>query len=123
MDSKDNGTEALNNVLLDLNASCDDILLSMITTSDGLTISSIGNTHEDKVSAMCSELLTVCSRSAKALKQGDVNEMLLRCSDTNMLLVPVGNLMVLALITKQEMNLGLLFIEAQRAKQAIIAYF
>jgi len=113
----------LHNILVDLNASCDEILLSMITTSDGLTISSIGNMHEDKVSAMCSELLTVCSRSAEALKQGEVNEMLLRCSETNMLLMPTGKMVVLALITQQEINLGLLFIEAQRAKKAIITCF
>ena len=114
------GTADLNNILQDLNAASEDILLSMVATTDGLTISTLGAVYDDnKVGAMCSELLTVCARSAKELEQGDINEMFLRCSDSNILLIPSGTMVVLALITKPEINLGLLLIEAERAAKAI----
>ena len=114
------GTADLNRILKDLNAASEDILLSMIATVDGLTITTLGAVYDDhKVGAMCSELLAVCARSAKELEQGDINEMFLRCSDSNILLIPSGTMVVLALMTKPEINLGLLLIEADRAAKAI----
>ena len=114
------GTTDVNNILKDLNAASEDILLSMVATVDGLTITSLGAVYDDnKVGAMCSELLTVCARSAKELQQGNINEMFLRCSDSNIFLIPSGTMVVLAIITKPEINLGLLLIEAERAAKAI----
>ena len=114
------GTADVNNILKDLNAASEDILLSMVATVDGLTITTLGDVYDDnKVGAMCSELLTVCARSAKELQQGNINEMFLRCSDSNIFLIPSGTMVVLAIITKPEINLGLLLIEAERAAKAI----
>lgn len=116
------GTTEVNNILQELNATSKDILLSMVITLDGLTITSSGTTFDEaKTGAMCSELLTVCKKSAKELEQGNINEMLLRCTDSNILLMPSGTMLFLALMTKPEINLGLLLIEVKRAAKAISA--
>lgn len=118
------GTADIDNILKDMNAASDEILLSMVATTDGLTITTLGAVYdEQKVGAMCSELLAVCAKSAKELQLGDINEMFLRCSDSNMLIIPAGQMVVLALMTKQEINLGLLLIEAERAAKAISLCF
>ena len=122
----DESSMQIENILQDLHSVSDDILLSLVTTWDGLTISTHNNLSENDdqtMAAMTSDLLSVSKRSAQALQSGDVNEMLLHCSKNNVLLMPSGSIVVLALITKSDINLGLLFIEARRAAQAIADAF
>jgi len=122
----DESSVQIENILQDLHAVSTDILLSLVTTWDGLTITTHNNLSDNDdhtMAAMTSELLSVCKRSAQALESGDVNEMLLHCSKNNILLMPSGTIVVLALITKPEINLGLLLIEARRAAQAIANVF
>ena len=118
----DDSSKQLDNILQDLHAASDDILLSLVTTWDGLTITTHNNLSDNDdqtMAAMTSELLSVCKRSAQALESGELHEMFLHCSENNILLMPSGSIVVLALITRPDINLGLLFIEARRAAQAI----
>jgi predicted regulator of Ras-like GTPase activity (Roadblock/LC7/MglB family) len=110
------GTEELNSVLAELNQFCPDIQLSMVSTQDGLTMSALGAVIEsDQVGAMCTELMTVCNKAAKELERGELELMVIRCSSGCLFLMPAGQQAVLAIMTIQNINLGMLIIEAQRA--------
>lgn len=110
------GTEDIENILKDMNTECRDIQLSMISTNDGLTMTAVGTVLDpDQVGAMCSELITVCNKAAKQLEQGSLEQMILRCSEGCLFLMPAGNYAILAIMCAPDVNLGLLILEAQRA--------
>jgi uncharacterized protein len=114
------GTEDMVNILKDMNNQCREIQLSMISTADGLTMSAVGTVLDpDQVGAMCTELITVCNKAAKELEQGELQQMILRCSDGCMFLMPAGEHAVLAIMCIPDVNLGLLVLEAQRAANSI----
>ena len=114
------GTEGMVEILTDMNNQCREIQLSMISTSDGLTMSAVGTVLDpDQVGAMCTELMTVCNKAAKELEQGNLEQMILRCSDGCMFLMPAGDQAVLALMSVPDVNLGLLMLEAQRTATLI----
>ena len=116
------GTDDINNILLDLNNICRDIQLSMISTTDGLTMSACGTVLDpDQVGAMCSELTAVCNKAARQLEQGNLQQMFLRCSEGTLLLMAAGEFAILAIMCQPDVNLGLLLIEAQRAATLIQA--
>jgi len=114
------GTEDMVDILKDMNNQCREIQLSMISTADGLTMSAVGTVLDpDQVGAMCTELITVCNKAAKELEQGNLKQMILRCSDGCMFLMPAGEHAVLAIMSVPDVNLGLLVLEAQRAASLI----
>jgi len=110
------GTEDIVSILKDMNNQCREIQLSMISTADGLTMSAVGTVLDpDQVGAMCTELMTVCNKAAKELEQGDLQQMILRCTNGCMFLMPAGDQAVLAIMSVPDVNLGLLILEAERA--------
>ncbi|VAW58790.1 hypothetical protein MNBD_GAMMA08-1506 [hydrothermal vent metagenome] len=114
------GTEAITDILKDMNNQCREIQLSMISTADGLTMSAVGTVLDpDQVGAMCTELIAVCHKAAKELEQGDLQQMILRCSEGCMFLMPAGDHAVLAIMSVPDVNLGLLVLEAKRAATLI----
>lgn len=114
------GTEDMVSILKDMNNQCSEIQLSMISTSDGLTMSAVGTVLDpDQVGAMCTELITVCNKAARELEQGELEQMILRCTDGCMFLMPAGEHAVLAVMSVPDVNLGLLVLEAQRAANLI----
>lgn len=114
------GTEELNSILQDMQSVCLDIQLSMIATTDGLTMASLGTVLDPvQVGAMCSELQTVCNKTANELQQGILEQMLLKCSGGYMLVTTAGDHAVLAIMTKPSINLGFVIIESQRAADQI----
>ncbi len=114
------GTEIIVDILKDMNNQCQEIQLSMISTADGLTMSAVGTVLDpDQVGAMCTELISVCNKAAKELEQGELLQMILRCSEGCMFLMPAGEHAVLAIMTVSNVNLGLLVLEAQRAAALI----
>lgn len=114
------GTEELNSVLVELNQFCPDIQLSMLSTQDGLTMSALGAVIDpDQVGAMCTELLTVCNKAARELERGELKQMVIRCSNGCLFLMPAGEQAVLAVMTVEKVNLGMLIIEAERAAMEI----
>ena len=116
VDLSTGGTEDVLSILKDMNNTCRDIQLSMISTSDGLTMGAEGTVLDpDRVGAMCSELITVCNKAARELEQGNLEQMILRCSQGCLFLMPAGEHAVLAIMSVPDVNLGLLVIEAERA--------
>ena len=120
IDLNTGGTEDMASILKDMNAECRDIQLSMVSTTDGLTMTAVGTVIDpDQVGAMCSELLTVCNKAAKQLEQGELEQMILRCSEGCLFLMPAGEYAILAIMCVPDVNLGLLILEAQRAAAMI----
>lgn len=118
--TSESGTEDLQKILDDLNRACKDIQLSMVATRDGLTMTSLGSVLDpDRVGAMCSELLAVCEKTAIELQRGTLQEMLVKCSDGCLVLMSIGDQAVLAIMTREDANLGLVFLESERAVAAI----
>ena len=118
------GTENIDTVLTNMHSEISDIKMSLVATIDGINVKTLGFVSDElNAGAMCTELLNVCNKSAQELQQGSVNEILIRCSLGNILMVRVGEYAVLALITKHDMNLGLLFVEANRTAQLILKCF
>jgi len=116
------GTEPLQGVLHDLHAHSKDIQVSMVVTQDGLTMVSYGGTVDaEKFGAMCADLLALCRASAVQLQRGDVEQVIIRGTDGLILLTPAGPLAVLAVMARVDSNLGLLFLETERAAGAIPA--
>ncbi len=114
------GTESITDILKGMNAQCREIQLSMVSTSDGLTMTAVGAVLDpDQVGAMCTELITVCNKAAKQLEQGELQQMILRCSEGCLFLMPAGVHAVLAIMSVPDVNLGLLILEAQRAAKLI----
>ena len=114
------GTEEVNTVLTELNQFCPEIQLSMVSTQDGLTMSAIGAVIDpDQVGAMCTELLAVCNKAARQLERGELNQMVIRCSNGCLFLMPAGEQAVLAIMTVEKVNLGMIIIEAERAAMDI----
>lgn len=110
------GTGELKTILEDLNHACKDIQLSMITTYDGLTMTSLGSVVDpDRVGAMCSDLLSLCEKTAKELQRGEVEQLLLKGKNGGMLILPAGDKAVLAVMTRPDVNLGMVFLESERA--------
>lgn len=118
--ASEGGTEDLQKILDDLNRACKDIQLSMVATRDGLTMTSLGSVLDpDRVGAMCSELLTVCEKTAIELQRGTLEEMLVKGSDGCLVLMSAGEQAVLAIMTREDANLGLVFLEGERAITSI----
>ncbi|VAW56398.1 hypothetical protein MNBD_GAMMA07-2742 [hydrothermal vent metagenome] len=114
------GTEDLYVILEDMNSACRDIQLSMLTTADGLIMTAVGTVLDPgQVGAMCTELITVCHKAAKQLEQGELEQMIIRCSEGCMFLMPAGEFAVLAIMCVPDINLGLLILEAQRSASLI----
>jgi len=114
------GTEDLHIILEDMNSACRDIRLSMLTTADGLIMTAVGTVLDpEQVGAMCTELITVCHKAAKQLEQGELEQMIIRCSEGCMFLMPAGEFAVLAIMCTPDINLGLLMLEAQRSASLI----
>lgn len=115
------GTEELQQILDNLNRACKDIQLSMVSTRDGLTMTSLGSVLDpERVGAMCSEFLAVCEKTAIELQRGTLEQMLVKCSDGCLVLMSAGDQAVLAIMTRQDANLGMIFLEGGRAAEEII---
>ncbi len=116
------GTEPLQDVLHDLHANSKDIQVSMVVTHDGLTMVSYGGQVDaEKFGAMCADLLALCRASAQQLQRGDVEQVIIRGHEGLILITPAGPLAVLAVMARIDSNLGLLFLETERAAGAIPA--
>jgi predicted regulator of Ras-like GTPase activity (Roadblock/LC7/MglB family) len=114
------GTDGLREILDGLNSSCKDIQLSMVTTHDGLTMVSLGSVLDpDRVGAMCSDLLSLCEKTAKELERGEVEQLLLKGKNGSMVVMPAGSHAVLAVMTRKDALLGMIFIESERAARLI----
>jgi uncharacterized protein len=109
-------TGALQDILAGLNAACADIRLSLVVSSDGLTMATLGHVDDaDRAGAMCAALLNLCRSTTLDLQRGAAEQVLVTGDGGAMLLTAAGPQAMLAALARTDTNLGLLLLEARRA--------
>lgn len=120
MDNSSTGINRLRDILGDLNDNSKDVQVSMVVTSDGLTMLALGGAVEaDRIGAMCSDLLSLCRSAALELQRGEVEHVLMKANQGCMLLTPAGPHAMLAIMARPDSNLGMLMLDARQAAAAI----
>jgi len=104
-------------VLRTLNSVSPDIEASAVISGDGLTIAAVlgDGVDRDRFGAMCASLLALADRAAQEISRGQLKQVLVEGEHGTMLLVQAGNDTVLAVASRPTKNLGMVFLEAQRA--------
>lgn len=116
------GTEALQAVLHDLASASRDIEATLVVSRDGLTMAVHGTSGDvDRLGAVCASLLAQGQAAARELERGGLDEVLFKAEGGYVLLVQAGPAAMLALLAGPGANVGMLFLEARRAAQAICA--
>lgn len=90
-----------------LNESNQQILLSMIVSTDGLTLAYEGKVDEsDKVGALYIELQLVCEKILSELKYGKFEEMFIRSESGCVTILPIFKKGILACMSTPDINSG-----------------
>lgn len=114
------GTEALQAVLGDLASASRDIEATLVVSRDGLTMAVLGTSGDvDRLGAVCASLLAQGTATAQELQRGELAEVLFKAERGYVLLVQAGPVAMLALLAGSGANVGMLFLEARRAAQAV----
>jgi uncharacterized protein len=114
---------ALRSVLRELNGSSPDIEASACISSDGHTIASVlgQGVDADRFGAMCASLLALAHRAAQEIQRGNLKLVLVEGEQGVMLLVQAGPDSILAVAAKPSKNLGMIFLEARKVAQKLLA--
>jgi predicted regulator of Ras-like GTPase activity (Roadblock/LC7/MglB family) len=114
---------ALRSVLRELNSSSADIEASSCISSDGYNIASVlgQGVDADRFGAMCASLLALAHRAAQEIQRGNLKLVLVEGEQGVMLLVQAGPDAILAVAAKPSKNLGMIFLEARKIAQKLLA--
>ncbi len=114
-------TDAIAEILSDLNGSSGDIEASAVVSLDGLMMASLlpSDVDEDRVAAMSAALLALGERTAKELERGHLNQILIQGSNGYVIMTEAGQEAVLTVMTKKEAKLGLVFLDISRAAKEL----
>jgi len=98
-----------------------DIFGAAIVSDDGLMIASAlgAETDEDSIGGMASILLSLGTRAAAELGLDDLEQVLIRASKGNVLMVKAGDGGVLLILMEKRAKLGLVFLDVKRAAAVI----
>ena len=113
--------EMLVSILNDLTAASGDIEASAIVSTDGLMIASVlpAGTDEDRIGAMTAAMLSLGERTATELGRGNLEQVMVRGSKGYVVMLHAGEDAVLSVLARQQAKLGLIFLDARRAAEAI----
>jgi len=113
--------KAIENALNDLKMSSSDILGAAVVSLDGLMIASylpVRNVDPEGVGAMSAALLGLSRKAAEALRLGEFREVYIKSNEGMIHLYAVSSEGVLAVLTRQDANIGMVNLESRRvAKQ------
>ena len=118
-DSDDSG-KSLRKILKQLNHKVEEIEACAVISTDGLIKAELlgENIDHDRFGAMCASLLSLAKQAAIDTARGELKLVLIDGNAGSMLVVQIGQKGVLALSTKSEAKLGMVFLEARNvAKQ------
>lgn len=95
---------------------------AVLVSPDGLAIAStFSDTYdEDRAAAMAAAILSLAERVAQELNKGELQEVYIKGKDGYVLFKGVSDVAVLGVLTKQNVKLGLLLMESQRAVQKLL---
>ena len=113
----------IRSVLRGLNALSQDIEASAVISSDGLVMAAVLSTEtdQDRFGAMCASLLALADRAAQEIGRGQLKQVLVEGEQGTMLLVHAGPDAVLAVAARPTVNLGMVFLEARKTAQKVLA--
>ncbi|HQT43776.1 MAG TPA: roadblock/LC7 domain-containing protein [Halothiobacillus sp.] len=113
--------DQIKTVLTDLNGRSASIEASALISMDGLILSSAlpAMMDEDRVSAMVAAMLSLGDRTTAELACGTLEQVLITGSHGHILIIHAGQEAVLCTIANKTAKLGLLFLDAKYAAQAI----
>jgi predicted regulator of Ras-like GTPase activity (Roadblock/LC7/MglB family) len=114
-------TEALVEQLHRLQQAAPDIEASALISMDGLIIASAlpEDAEEDRVSAMSAPLLALSQRICWELSRGMLDQVFVRGTDGDILLIAVGSEAVLTVIARKDAKLGLMLYYMKRAAREL----
>lgn len=102
-------TEEIKAVLRELNNSNNQILLSMIVSSDGFTLAHEGDAIDpDKVAASYIELQIVAEKIMSGLEYGNLEEVFVRSGHGCIAIMPISDKGILACMSKPDLTSGTL---------------
>lgn len=97
--------ESIRIVLEELHQSCDEILVSMVTTQDGLAIAHKGSIADpDHFGAYFAELQRVCEKVVNEVNYANVREIFIRSESGCVCLLPIENKGYLACMSTPKIN-------------------
>lgn len=106
----------IESTLNQLNDSNPQILLSMIVSPDGLTLSFAGNVDDhERVGALYIELQLICEKIMSELQYGKVEEMFIRSASGCVVILPIAKKGILACMSTPDVNSGLMQIVTWKA--------
>ncbi|HEX2914656.1 MAG TPA: roadblock/LC7 domain-containing protein [Chloroflexia bacterium] len=111
--------------LIKLQATSADIEAAAVITLDGLILSSTlpDSTEEDRVSAMSAALLSLAERISLELGRGYLEQVFIRGTSGDVLLMSVADQAVLTVMSKREAKLGMLVFYMRRCAKELSALF
>lgn len=114
-------SDLLNSILSDLNGSSADIEASAIISTDGLMMAAMlpSTMDEDRVGAMGAAMLSLGDRTGQELSRGSLEQILIKGDHGYVIMTHAGKEAVIAVLTKSEARLGLIFLDVKRAAEAI----
>ncbi len=102
---------------------------SVIVTEDGLPISSllpvelvsddVRDEKETEIAAMTATILSVSKRAMEEFKKGEIDKILIDGKNGALILMSAKEKAILAVLTRETTNLGLLFLTMKRATEKI----
>ncbi|MEN8140944.1 MAG: roadblock/LC7 domain-containing protein [Thermodesulfobacteriota bacterium] len=116
-----NRTESLEKILKDLQGEAD-IEASALFTEDGLVIASSMPYHLDRdhISALSAAMLAMAKRTCSELKQGGMEQLMLKGEEGYAVIQSAGEFSALVTITKESATLGLVFLRMKQATEQIV---
>jgi predicted regulator of Ras-like GTPase activity (Roadblock/LC7/MglB family) len=112
--------EGLQAILNSLSEASRDIEGALVISRDGLPMMAVGRHRDaDKAVAACAALFSAANSTAAELEGGTPDEIVTKGPDGYLLIVRAGQEATLAVLARPEANLGLLFLAAHRAADAI----
>ena len=123
-------SQLLLDILQEINKALGDrVEASVIVTEDGLPISSLlpikiipedkKEEKETELAAMTATILSVSKRAMNEFKKGEIDKILVDGKNGALVLMSAGERAILAVLTKETTNLGLLFLAMKRATKKI----
>lgn len=99
-----------------------DVQGSSVISVDGLVIASdlSNDVDEETFAAMSAAMQGAAETAVSELEQGELNEIVIDADKGKLITIRAGSLAILVVLTKPEVNLGLILLEMGRASDKIL---
>ncbi len=114
-------SEQLRSILNNTVNNSTDLTGAAVVDNDGLLLSSVlsGDLDQNRVAAVSAGLVSLASRSAQQLRQGDISQIVIRAENGNIIAMRAGEKASLVALTGTNVNLGMVFLECSDAANEI----